>query len=343
MAAVLFNPFYFSIDGNGVPRAGATYSFFQTGTSTPQNTFTDSTLVTPNANPVVADSNGLFPPIYLSASFDYKVILKDSAGVTIATRDPIGYVPTAFASTFPLVRAALSGLALSAAGGTGTFGVAAGTAADSTNVLMMNLASSITKTTSAWAVGNGSGSLDTGAIAASTWYHAFEIQRTDTGVVEVLTSLSPTTPTMPANYTLFRRIGSMLTDGSKHWTAFTQIGDDFLWVTPVGSDISDGTLTTSLKTYTLAGVPTGAQVKAYVTGYIACANGVFLSVTPLSTTGATATNSRMSVNTAGANAPQAVIFVWTNTSAQIQAISSGASTSFNLDTLGWNDPRGKNG
>src|SRR5450755_54165 len=130
MAAVLFNPFYFSIDGNGVPRAGATYSFFQTGTSTPQNTFTDSTLVTPNANPVVADSNGLFPPIYLSASFDYKVILKDSAGVTIATRDPIGFTPAVAAAPPPSY---LNGLTIQNAGGVSTFTVATGSAADTTN------------------------------------------------------------------------------------------------------------------------------------------------------------------------------------------------------------------
>jgi hypothetical protein len=116
----LFAPFLTPVDGNGVPRAGATLSFFQTGTSTPQNTFTDSTLVTPNANPVVSDSNGLFPPIYLGAPFDYKAILKDASGVTIATRDPLGFVAVAAGNVVPSY---LQGLTLSAAGGTGTFGV----------------------------------------------------------------------------------------------------------------------------------------------------------------------------------------------------------------------------
>src|SRR5450631_2313526 len=204
MAAVLFNPFYFSFDGNGAPRAGATISFFQTGTSTPQATFTDSTLVTPNPNPVVADSNGLFPPIYLSASFDYKAILKDSAGVTIATRDPLGFVP---AMSLGVVPNYLTGLTLSAAGGTGTFGVAGGTAADSTNLTMMTLPLAVTKTTAAWAQGSGAGSLDTGSIAASTWYHAHEIYNPASGLVDVVTSLSATSPTLPTGFTRFRRIG----------------------------------------------------------------------------------------------------------------------------------------
>jgi hypothetical protein len=144
--ATLFFPFGAAFDGNGVPRSGATISFFQTGTSTPQNTFTDSTLATPNANPVVADSNGLFPPIYLGAAFDYKAILKDSSGVTIATRDPLGYAPTVTAAPPPSY---LNGLTIQNAGGVSTFTVAAGSAADTTNASSMKLAASLTKTTTA--------------------------------------------------------------------------------------------------------------------------------------------------------------------------------------------------
>jgi hypothetical protein len=71
-----------------------------------------------------------------------------------------------------VLRGQLWGLTLSTAGASATFSVAAGEAADSTSVDLMVLPSSISKTTSAWAVGTGNGGLDTGAIAASTWYHA---------------------------------------------------------------------------------------------------------------------------------------------------------------------------
>lgn len=65
---------------------------------------------------------------------------------------------------------------------------------------LITLASAITKNAAnAWAVGTGNGSLDTGAIANSTYY-GYLIQRSDTGVVDVLTSLSATSPTMPASY-----------------------------------------------------------------------------------------------------------------------------------------------
>lgn len=75
-------------DSNGDPLAGAKLSFFDTGTATPHNTFSDDALTTPNANPVVADSAGRFGAIFLDSA-DYKVVLKTSADVTIWTADPV--------------------------------------------------------------------------------------------------------------------------------------------------------------------------------------------------------------------------------------------------------------
>jgi hypothetical protein len=121
------------------------------------------------------------------------------------------------------LRNYIAGANLSTAGASTTFSVGAGVAADSTNVNLMLLSSSLSKTTSAWAVGNASGSLDTGSIAASTWYHVYLIRRLDTGVVDVLISLNATTPTLlPTNYSVYRRIGSMKTNASSQWTKFVQ-------------------------------------------------------------------------------------------------------------------------
>jgi hypothetical protein len=75
-------------DTNGNPLAGAKLFFYLTGTSTPQDTYTDSGLTTTNANPVIADASGIFGSIYLSTSNDYKVILKNSSDTTIWTVDP---------------------------------------------------------------------------------------------------------------------------------------------------------------------------------------------------------------------------------------------------------------
>src|SRR5688572_33412036 len=93
--ATIIAPFT-AVDGNGHVRANAKLYFYETGTSTPQNTYSDSALSVTNANPVVADSNGLFTAIYLGEAPDfeaYKAILKDSNDVTIWTADPIAGAP----------------------------------------------------------------------------------------------------------------------------------------------------------------------------------------------------------------------------------------------------------
>ena len=82
------NPFEF--DSNGVPLAGASLYFYETGTSTPLNTYADVDLATPNANPVMADGNGRFGTIFLVPATAYKVQLFNSVGVQIWTEDPCG-------------------------------------------------------------------------------------------------------------------------------------------------------------------------------------------------------------------------------------------------------------
>jgi len=84
-------------------------------------------------------------------------------------------------------------------------GEAASTEIDS---VLMVLASALTKRLdAAWAVGSGNGGLDTGSVGNNIYY-VWLIQRSDTGVVDVLFSLSKTSPTMPTNYDRKALIGS---------------------------------------------------------------------------------------------------------------------------------------
>jgi hypothetical protein len=87
--------------------------------------------------------------------------------------------------------------------------VSAGMARDDSDTYNMGLAAAITAkdVTSAWAVGSSAGGLDTGAVGNNVYY-IWLIKRTDTGVVDVLFSLSSTAPTMPTNYTAKRLIGA---------------------------------------------------------------------------------------------------------------------------------------
>ena len=72
------------VDTNGNPYAGGLLYFYETGTTTPLDTYSNETLASANANPVVANSAGLFGAIYLKPQV-YKVVLKTSAGVTVWT------------------------------------------------------------------------------------------------------------------------------------------------------------------------------------------------------------------------------------------------------------------
>jgi len=88
------NVFYVSAEG--VPGAAYRLYFYATGTTTPQATYSDVTLSTPNANPVVADANGYFGNVFLIPSNAYRVDLYNAAtvdnptGVQIWSLDPCG-------------------------------------------------------------------------------------------------------------------------------------------------------------------------------------------------------------------------------------------------------------
>lgn len=244
----------------------------------------------------------------------------------------------------------LTGLTLSTAGSSATFGIASGAAADSTNVLTIALASAYTKTTSAWAVGTGNGALDTGAIANSTWYHVYLIARSDTGVVDVLFSTSVSSPTMPTNYDRKRRIGSMKTNGSAQWTKFTQSGDEFLWDISV-NDVNNTTQSTTAVMYALS-VATGVNVvaKFAVNFYqTSTSSAAYISSPDTSDEapaglGGTGPDNMGSGNYATVAGGIVSFQIRTNTSAQIRVrMNSGTAGNFAIRTYGWIDRRGRDG
>lgn len=85
---IFFPPVFQASDANGAPLSGALLYFYETASSTPLTVYQDSGKVAQHTNPVVADTAGMFAPIYTEAA-QYKVVLKTSAGVTVQTVDPI--------------------------------------------------------------------------------------------------------------------------------------------------------------------------------------------------------------------------------------------------------------
>lgn len=60
----------------------------------------------------------------------------------------------------------------------------------------------------------GAGGLDTGSLAASTWYYFYLIYNPTTGDIAALASRSAKSPTLPSGYTYFRRMGALRTDAT---------------------------------------------------------------------------------------------------------------------------------
>lgn len=234
---------------------------------------------------------------------------------------------------------ALFGCTMSTVGASTTLTVGAGFAADSTNTRLMQLVSAMAKTTSAWALGTAAGGLDTSTIANSTWYHFYLIQRLDTGVVDVTFSLNATTPALPANYTLYRRIGSMKTNGSGQWTSFTQVNDTFLWAASVVD--TNNIATTAARVNTTLTVPTGVVVTALFRGNVQGISGQNIIYTSLlendqaPSTGVLADIVASGINSSGN------IARLTNTSAQIGVRSNAVGSTQTIQTYGWIDDRGK--
>lgn len=89
---VMPSPVFTGWDNNGDPLSGGLLYTYEAGTTTPLATYSEVTLTTPNANPVVLDSAGR-AVVYLSAT-SYKFLLKNAAGSTIWTQDNVSAVPT---------------------------------------------------------------------------------------------------------------------------------------------------------------------------------------------------------------------------------------------------------
>lgn len=83
-------PYPVIVDANGVTVPGALAYFYVTGTSTPAPTYANVTLSVTNQNPVVANSAGVMPDIFLDPGIIYKLIMTDANGSVLwPVADPL--------------------------------------------------------------------------------------------------------------------------------------------------------------------------------------------------------------------------------------------------------------
>jgi len=163
----------------------------------------------------------------------------------------------------------------SAVDATNDLDIAAGGAMDATGAYWMTLTAITKQSDVAWAVGTNQGGLDTGAVGNSD-YFIWLIARSDTGVVDVLYSLSSTSPTMPASYDFKRLIGWFKRVGGTI-VAFTTYeteggGIEHMWTVPTLDINLANTLTTTRRTDALK-VPLAFSVEAHVNIGVADVSG----------------------------------------------------------------------
>jgi hypothetical protein len=166
---------------------------------------------------------------------------------TAPTADP-GTNTTQLATT-AFIQAAIAAIA-AAAGIQGSFRNLAGAATGTSAVVSYSIDELTTgdgagnyQTTRAWnktitMTTAGAGGLDTGAVAANTWYYAFGITKAD-GTQACIASLNSTAPILSGGYTKFARIGAFRTDGTanKHPLSFKQFGRSVQYVPTAGSNL----------------------------------------------------------------------------------------------------------
>ncbi len=221
--------------------------------------------------------------------------------------------------------------------------VAAGECRDDTDQVDLVLSAAITKQLEiAWAVGTAAGALNTGAVANGTWYEVHLIRRTDTGVVDVMTTTTANRATLPANYTHKRRIG-WVRRGTDTNLQFSQNGSYFTLITRITDAQTSATATAAAITLTVppsciarfrvAATSSASINTAQVTVFSEIIEG---DVTPDDQTGIASIGYMDIIGAAAGHVELRV-----SATSTIEHDSDAAVSSFNISTFGWIDDRGR--
>ena len=220
--------------------------------------------------------------------------------------------------------------------------ISAGQRRDTANGYNLVLAATLTKQIdAAFAAGDDAGGMFTGSVANSTWYHVHLIRKDSDGTIDAGFDTSSTAANIPAGYTAYRRLGSVLTDGSANILAFIQTGNEFQWTTPI-LDINDENTVTTRVTAAISSPPS-FKCLAKINGYWSPnSTDKYCYVCDPDTTDLAPGHSSTPLSSLGgyaATPSSAQIKVMTNTSSQIAYRTGESGRAFRAATLGYVDRR----
>lgn len=243
--------------------------------------------------------------------------------------------------TMPVLQGYIYGLNLSNDTDTDhDINISAGMATDSTNAQYLTLSSAMVKRFDAsWASGTGNGGLSSSLTPANnTWYHVFLILVGGSIDVGFDTSITAANLVSDHSATAYRRIGSVMTDGSANIRNFVHNGDEFYWDTPYLDHSATGSTTAAS---IVLSTPLGVKTKAFM-NLTASSNAVYAYVSSLDNTDqapSTTASPLFTTGSASGASPDGYGEVWTNTSSQVRLRSSGTGATIYITTLGYKDPR----
>lgn len=164
MANYFFPPFIQISDANGLPLEGGTLTFSTSGTSTATDTYSDSGLTTPNANPLTLNAQGRpDTDIFLDPTITYRVVIKNADATVFDTFDPVMDPGNTSVASIRIHGEDPNG---DVAGDAGTLGgVGADMIFDTANQLLWVCSTTGSATTAVW---TQIGSILSGAVIASS-------------------------------------------------------------------------------------------------------------------------------------------------------------------------------
>lgn len=78
-----------ALDADGNPISGATWNFYDTGTTNPRNVFSNSGLTASLGSVLTADSAGRFAVCFINDAAPTRAVLKNALGATLVDIDPV--------------------------------------------------------------------------------------------------------------------------------------------------------------------------------------------------------------------------------------------------------------
>lgn len=218
--------------------------------------------------------------------------------------------------------------------------ITVGSAATSDNAELVQLTSPLSKNLNAtWVAGDDNGGLDTGVKQVNKGYHVFAILNPVTKVTDGLYSLSATNPVLPSGYTKFRRLGTVLTDGSGNIVLFHQIGCWFYLRVPYTYSFTNADANTAyVRKFT--GLPEGRSLQVKLTLAVTGGTGTGPLFSQLSSAvfAAPTTATWGQIVRRSLNNGYAECVVPTDANAQVYSITNDTTDEIlTINVLGWFD------